>query len=98
MSAQLRRKVVLVTSGLGTAHGGIGVVSQSILKVLARDHDVTLWQHPVGLPRFLRKGMFGAMALLGSLRIPDLVFYEHVHLAVIHHVLPQLRAVPYGVF
>lgn len=98
MSAQLRRKVVLVTSGLGTAHGGIGVVSQSILKALARDHEVTLWQHPVALPRFLRKGVFGALALLGSLRVPDFVFYEHVHLAVIHHVLPQLKVVPYGVF
>lgn len=98
MSAQLRRKVVLVTSGLGTPHGGIGVVSQSILKALAREHDVTLWQHPVGLPRFLRKGIFGALALWGALRVPDFVFYEHVHLAVIHHLLPQLKAVPYGVF
>ena len=98
MSAQLRRKVVLVTSGLGTAHGGIGVVSQSILKALAGEHEVALWRHPVALPRFLRKGMFAALALWGSLRVPDFVFYEHVHLAAIHHLLPQLKEVPYGVF
>jgi len=98
MSAQLRRKVVLVTSGLGTPHGGIGVVSQSILKALSQQHDVTLWRHPVALPRFLRKGVFGALALWGAMRVPDFVFYEHVHLAVIHQVLPQLRSVPYGVF
>jgi hypothetical protein len=60
MSARLRRKVVLVTSGLGTAHGGIGVVSQSILKALAGEHEVALWRHPVVLPRPLRKGMFAA--------------------------------------
>jgi len=98
MSAQLRRKVVLVTSGLGTAHGGIGVVSQSILKALAREHEVRLWRHPVALPRFLRKGMFGALAFWGALRKPDFVFYEHVHLAAIHHLLPPLKGVPYGVF
>ena len=98
MSARLRRKVVLVTSGLGTAHGGIGVVSQSILKALAGEHEVALWRHPVALPRFLRKGMFGARALWGSLRKPDFVFYEHVHLAAIHHLLPRLEGVPYGIF
>ena len=98
MSAQLRRKVVLVTSGLGTPHGGIGVVSQSILKALSQQHDVALWRHPVALPRFLRKGIFGALALWGALRAPDFVFYEHVHLAVIHQLLPHLRNVPYGVF
>jgi len=98
MSVRLRRKVVLVTSGLGTAHGGIGVVSQSILKALAREHDITLWRHPVELPRFLRKAMFGALALWGSLRKPDFVFYEHVHLAAIHRLLPRLEGVPYGVF
>ena len=98
MSAQLRRKVVLVTSGLGTAHGGIGVVSQSILKALASEHEVALWRHPVTLPRFLRRGMFAARALWGSLGRPDFVFYEHIHLAAIHHLLPRLKGVPYGVF
>lgn len=98
MSAQLRRKVVLVTSGLGTAHGGIGVVSQSILKALAAEHEVLLWRHPVALPRPLRKGMFAARGLWGSLRAPDFIFYEHVHLAAIHHLLPGLKGVPYGVF
>lgn len=87
-----------MTSGLGTAHGGIGVVSQSILKALAGEHEVALWRHPVALPRFLRKGMFGAHALWGSFRKPDFVFYEHVHLAAIHHLLPTLQGVPYGIF
>ena len=98
MSAQLRRKVVLVTSGLGTAHGGIGVVSQSILKALAGEHEVSLWRHPVALPRLLRKAVFAARALLPSLQTPDFIFYEHVHLAAIHHLLPRLSGVPYGVF
>jgi len=98
MSARLRRKVVLVTSGLGTAHGGIGVVSQSILKALAAEHEVALWRHPVALPRFLRKGTFAGRALWGALSKPDFVFYEHVHLAAIHNLLPRLKGVPYGVF
>jgi phosphatidylinositol alpha-1,6-mannosyltransferase len=98
MSARLRRKVVLVTSGLGTAHGGIGVVSESILKALASEHAVAMWRHPVALPRLLRRGMFAAHALWGSLFKPDFVFYEHVHLAAIHPLLPWLRAVPYGIF
>ena len=98
MTARLRRKVVLVTSGLGTAHGGIGVVSQSILKALAAEHEVALWRHPVALPRPLRKGMFAAHGLWTSLGNPDFIFYEHVHLAAIHHLLPGLKKVPYGVF
>jgi len=98
MRAQHRRKVVLVTSGLGTAHGGIGVVSQAILKALAGEHEVGLWRHPVALPRFLRRGLFAAHTLWSSLRKPDFVFYEHVHLAAIHHLLPQLKGVRYGVF
>jgi phosphatidyl-myo-inositol dimannoside synthase len=98
MSARLRRKVVLVTSGLGTAHGGIGVVSQSIFKALAAEHDVVLWRHPVALPRPLRKGIFAGRALWGALSKPDFVFYEHVHLAAIHNLLPRPRSVPYGVF
>ena len=52
----------------------------------------------MALSRFLRKGMFGAHALWGSLHRPDFVFYEHVHLAAIHHLLPRLQGVPYGVF
>jgi len=98
MSARLRRKVVMVTSGLGTAHGGIGVVSQSILKALAAEYEVALWRHPVALPRPLRKGMFATHGLWTSLTKPDFVFYEHVHLAAIHGLLPRLQEVPYGVF
>jgi len=98
MSARLRRKVVLVTSGLGTAHGGIGVVSQSIGKALAAEHEVALWRHPVALPRPLRKGMFAAHGLWTWLGKPDFIFYEHVHLAAIHNLLPGLNGVPYGVF
>ncbi len=98
MSPRFRRKVVLVTSGLGTAHGGIGVVSDSILKALQTDYEVSLWKHPVSLPRAVRKGTFAARVLWGSLRKPDFVFYEHVHLAAIHGLIPRLADVPYGVF
>jgi phosphatidylinositol alpha-1,6-mannosyltransferase len=34
----------------------------------------------------------------GSLRHPDLVIYDHVHLAVLHSVIPTLRGIPYVVF
>ena len=98
MSARLRRKVVLATSGLGTAYGGIGVVSRLILNALAGEHEVVVWRHPVSLPRLLRKGVFAASALWASRSKPDLVLYEHVHLAAIHHLLPRLKGVPYGVF
>jgi phosphatidylinositol alpha-1,6-mannosyltransferase len=35
---------------------------------------------------------------LGSLRVPDFVLYDHVDLAVMHAVIPRLKAVPYAVF
>jgi phosphatidylinositol alpha-1,6-mannosyltransferase len=98
MSGKNRSRIVLVTSGLGTQHGGIGVVSHSILRALRADHDVDVWLHPVALPRPLRVGFLAARALVGSLRTPDFVFYEHVHLAVLHRTLPLLQEVPYGVF
>jgi phosphatidylinositol alpha-1,6-mannosyltransferase len=98
MSPRPRRRVVLVTSGLGTAHGGIGVVSQSIHKALSEEYEVSVWRHPVPLPRALRIGMLGVRALWGSMRKPDFIFYEHVHLAAIHGLLPRLADVPYGVF
>jgi phosphatidylinositol alpha-1,6-mannosyltransferase len=98
MSGKIRRRIVLVTSGLGTLHGGIGVVSHSILRALRADHDVDVWLHPVALPRPLRIGFLAARALLGSLHAPDFIFYEHVHLAALHRTLPSLQKVPYGVF
>jgi phosphatidyl-myo-inositol dimannoside synthase len=87
-----------VTSGVGTARGGIGVVAQLIVSALQEDTDVSVWEHPASLPRMLRIGLVGGRAFLGSLKRPDLVVYDHIHLAVLHTVIPSLRAIPYAVF
>lgn len=94
----MRPKIALVTSGIGTAHGGVGVVAQLIVSALQRDTDLSVWQHAASLPRALRVGFIGGRVFLGSLKQPDLVVYDHVHLAVLHAAIPLLRNIPYGIF
>jgi len=95
----VRPKIALVTSGVGTAYGGIGVVARLIVSALRKDTDLSVWQHPSSLPRMLRVGLVGSRAFLGGLKqSPDLVVYDHVHLAVLHAVIPTLRHIPYIVF
>src|SRR4051812_927320 len=96
--ARAPHEVVLVSSGLGNRFGGIGVVSQAIYTALAMDHPVSVWRHPAGLPRAARVVALGAQAFIGALRRPKFVFYEHVHLASLHHKVPKLATVPYGIF
>jgi phosphatidylinositol alpha-1,6-mannosyltransferase len=93
-----RKTVALVTSGLGTAYGGIGVVAQSICSALEPYSTVVVWQHPPFWPRALRIAKIAAHVLLGSRHPPDLVIYDHVHLAVLHAMVPKFRNVPYAVF
>jgi phosphatidylinositol alpha-1,6-mannosyltransferase len=93
-----QKTVALVTSGLGTAYGGIGVVAKAIQAALEPDCKVLVWQHPPFWPRPLRIGKIAAHVLLGSRRRPDLVIYDHVHLAVLHAMVPRFRSVPYAVF
>jgi phosphatidyl-myo-inositol dimannoside synthase len=94
----LRSKIALVTSGVGTAQGGIGVVAQLIVSALRPDTDVSLWEHPASLPRMLRIGLTAWRAFFGGFNRPDLVVYDHVHLAALHATIPSLRAIPYAVF
>jgi glycosyltransferase involved in cell wall biosynthesis len=89
---------VLATSGLGTSKGGIGVVSEMLGPALQRYGDVRVWLHRMNLPRLLRKGLLAMTASSGLIERPDFVFYEHVHLAALHDLIPRLRSVPYGVF
>ena len=91
-------RVALVTSGLGTAYGGIGVVAKSIKSALEPGCKVSVWQHPPFWPRPIRIGTITTRFLLGSLQPPDLIVYDHVHLAVLHSLIPSLRKVPYVVF
>jgi len=93
-----RKTVALVTSGLGTGYGGIGVVAQSIQSALEPYCRVLVWQHPPFWPRPLRIAKIAAHVLLGSQHPPDLVIYDHVHLAVLHAMVPKFRNVPYAVF
>ncbi len=93
-----RKTVALVTSGLGTPYGGIGVVAQSIRSALDPYCMVVVWQHPPFWPRSLRIAKIAAHVLLGSQHPPDLVIYDHVHLAVLHAMVPRFRNVPYAVF
>jgi phosphatidylinositol alpha-1,6-mannosyltransferase len=94
----LRQKIALVTSGLGTKYGGIGVVAESIKAALDPFCEVGVWQHPPFWPWLLRVSKLAAHAFVGSLRSPDLLIYDHLHLAVLHEILPTLRQVPYAVF
>ena len=98
VASKPRKRVALVTSGLGTPYGGIGVVAQSIHSALDPYCDVRVWQHPPFWPRPLRIGKIAAHVLLGSQHPPDLVIYDHVHLAVLHATVPKFRKVPYVVF
>lgn len=93
-----QKKIALVTSGLGTAYGGIGVVAQSIKAALDPHCRVLAWQHPPFWPRPLRVAKISAQVLVGSQYSPDLVIYDHVDLAVLHAMMPKLRHVPYVVF
>jgi len=94
----VRTKVALFTSGLGTNHGGVGVVAQLIVSALQTDADVAVSVHPPSLPRILRFGIVGIRSYLAGLTRPDFVFYDHVHLATLHAAIPALRRIPYGVF
>jgi phosphatidylinositol alpha-1,6-mannosyltransferase len=94
----LRKRVALVTSGLGTKYGGIGVVARSIRSALESCCSVCVWQHPPFWPRPLRVARVAIHVFLGSLNPPDLVIYDHVHLAVLHGTIPRLRRIPYVVF
>jgi phosphatidyl-myo-inositol dimannoside synthase len=95
---QLRPRVALVTSGPGTPYGGIGVVVQMMISALEPNTDVRVWQHPPFWRRLLRISTISWRMFWGSLKHVDLVIYDHVHLAVLHRIIPMLRRVPYVVF
>ena len=94
----LQKRIALVTSGLGTACGGIGVVAKSIKSALESDNEVLVWRHPPFWPRPLRIAKVAAHLVVGSQNPPDFVVYDHVHLAVLHASIPKLRRLPYAVF
>jgi len=88
----------MVTSGVGTAQGGIGMVAELMVSALKTECDVSIWRHSTSLPRIPRIGLAYARALLGSMKRPDLIIYDHTHLAVLHSVIPTLARIPYVVF
>lgn len=94
----MRPKVALVTSGLGTRHGGIGVVAELIAAALEEDSDLAVWKHHAFWPRFARIPAAVGRTFWGSLQAPDFVLYDHVDLAVLQAIIPRLRPVPYAVF
>jgi len=94
----VRPRIALVTSGLGTRHGGIGVVAQLIASALEEHSDVAFWEHHAFWPRFARIPAAVGRTFFGSLKTPDFVLYDHVDLAILHSVIPHLQAIPYAVF
>jgi glycosyltransferase involved in cell wall biosynthesis len=94
----VRPKIALLTSGLGTRHGGIGVVAQSIVSALQKDSDISVWEHHAFWPRFARIPAAVGRTFWGSLKTPDFVLYDHVDLAILHAIIPRLRSIPYAVF
>jgi hypothetical protein len=91
-------KIALVTSGLGTRHGGIGMVAQLIVSALEKYSDISIWEHPAFWPRLVRIPVAVGRAFRGSLKSNDLVLYDHVDLAILHAIVPRLRPIPYAVF
>lgn len=94
----MRPRIALVTSGLGTRHGGIGVVAQLIASALEEHCDIAVWEHHAFWPRFARIPAAVGRTFWGSLQTPDFVVYDHVDLAILHAIIPRLQAVPYAVF
>lgn len=89
--------VVLVTSGLGSEFGGVGVVS-SLLERAIGSSRARLWRHYHTWPSFVRRAGLGLRALAGGFRRPSAIVYEHVGLAALHAVVPTVREVPHAVF
>ena len=94
----MRPRIALVTSGIGTRHGGIGVVAELIVSALEGYSDLTVWEHHALWPRFLRIPAAVGRTFIGSLKTPDFVLYDHVDLAILHAVIPRLQTIPYAVF
>jgi len=94
----VRPRIALVTSGLGTRHGGIGVVAQLIASALKEHSDTAVWEHHAFWPRFARIPAAVGRIFVGSLKTPDFVIYDHVDLAILHAIIPRLKATPYAVF
>jgi phosphatidylinositol alpha-1,6-mannosyltransferase len=91
-------KIALVTSGLGTTHGGIGVVAKLIASALQEQAQLAVWEHHAFWPRFARIPAAVGTTFLGSLKPPDFVLYDHVDLAILHAIIPRLKTIPYAVF
>ncbi|MHB8216518.1 MAG: glycosyltransferase family 4 protein [Candidatus Sulfotelmatobacter sp.] len=94
----VRPRIALVTSGIGTKHGGIGVVAELIVSALEDQSRIEVWEHHAFWPRFARIPALVGRTFWGSLKAPDFVLYDHVDLAVLHAVIPHLKTVPYAVF
>jgi len=94
----VRPRIALITSGLGTRQGGIGVVAQLIASALEKDSDLAVWRHHASWPRFARIPAAVGRTLWGSLKTPDFVLYDHIDLAILHAIIPRLQPVPYAVF
>lgn len=92
----MRRSPVLVTSGLGNAQGGIGVVADLLRRSLG--WDVRIWTHPFRRARPVRRAVLVLQALSAIHPAPGLVVYEHLGLARLHQGLPWLKRTPYAVF
>jgi phosphatidylinositol alpha-1,6-mannosyltransferase len=91
--------LVVVTSGLGAEFGGIGQVSQSIVRALQQHRYIVDVVTSAPAPSKLVRGLALGARLAGrALRRPRLVLYEHRGLAAAHAVVPRLRRLPYAVF
>lgn len=90
-----RLRVMLVTSGLGHAQGGIGVVSEMVAAILHENTDVLILRHRHEWPRAARITEIVLRSAACALRRPDLVIYEHTALAQLHVTLPYLKGIPF---
>ena len=92
---QRSRRIVLVTSGTGTAFGGMGVVSEMIVDALG---PMRIWRHHHLWAGAIRRGALWLRAFSGIWPAPRLVLYEHLDLSILHAAVPGLGRVPYVVY
>jgi hypothetical protein len=52
----VRPRIALVTSGVGTRLGGIGIVAELIATTLEEGSDLVVWEHHAFWPRFCTQG------------------------------------------
>jgi glycosyltransferase involved in cell wall biosynthesis len=89
--------LLLVTSGLGPRHGGIGWVSQTVCDIAQGCWRLDVVTSPPERSRLNRRARLWGSLIASLPQRPGSVLYEHCGLARIHPFVPWPRGIRYGV-